>query len=566
MSLMFPRPLLVSTLLGCSLNGALAQAPQASSADDLLIPYTVTANDTLIGLNRTLFARPEAWKEVALSNHLTNSNRIAPGQVLMVPARLLHSKQVPATLATVYGDVRIAGKPATVGMLLQVGEAIRTGASSSAVVVLADGSHVKLAPDSEGRLDEQRRFQVKATAAAIDDGLVAASLRLLSGSIEVLASKVLRARPLEVATPTAVIGVRGTSYRVRDGKASLTTAGGADDSSATEVLEGKVHVQVGVSDALQADVPAGFGAPLAAGKAPVVVQLPPAPDLSTVPASFERLPLRFDVPGTTALRVQVADDAAFDHLQVDLVVPAGTPVSIPGLADGAWHLRVRRIGAEGLEGLDAVRDFTLGARPEAPALVEPPSGGKLAVGDVVLRWTKSVDAATYTVDVARDPAFQQLALHADGVHGEQVAFHPTGTAFGAADGIYWWRVVGMDAAGHHGAWTAPQSFVLRPRPRAPMGGVTPDGAAIELTWGGRAEDRTEVELARDADFHDLLLHAEFAAPRGRLPLPASGRYHVHYRFVEPDGFKTPWSQDASLVVENSWRQPWEALMPEAPAK
>jgi hypothetical protein len=545
------RPHLLALAFLGAWSGAHA-APAAAPGDDLLLPYTVTTHDTLIGLNRALFAAPGVWREVSRINHLPDSNKIAPGQVLLVPARYLHNQVVPARVESAFGDVRIGDGPAASGATLAVGDTIRTGESGTAVVLLADGSHVKLAPNTQGRLDEQRRFQTKATAAAIDDGLVAASLRLVSGSIEVFASKVLRARPLEVTTPTAVIGVRGTAYRVHN-----------DAAPATEVLEGKVHAQVG-SDAAQAvDVPAHFGASLEAGRKPQVLPLPPAPDLSALPTQFDRLPLKLHVAGNTALRVQVADDTAFNHIQVDLHVGVGDDIRIPRLADGKWHLRVRRIGAEGLEGLDAVHDFQLRARPESPFLMEPPANAKLPVGDVTLRWTPMPEAARYAVEVARDAQFGQVALRDDNVRGEQLVFHPVATDFGAADGIYWWRVVSIDAGGRRGAWGDAQALVLRPTPRAPIGHLSPDGSAIELMWGGRPEDRVEVELARDPAYQQIAARGDFSAPSAHLARPAAGTYYAHYRFVEPDGFKTAWSGDVRIEVESDWRNFWHVFVPDS---
>jgi hypothetical protein len=563
-----PQPDRLAIAITLALAGALpvaraAPVPSTSPAspDDLLVPCTVTTHDTLIGLNRTLFTAPGAWKDVARINRLPDSNQIKPGQVLRVPARYLHSKVVPAQVLSVFGDVRIADRPAAAGAALDVGASIRTGEASSAVVQLADGSHIKLAPNSLGRLDEQRRFQVKATAAAVDDGLVAASLRLISGSVEVFASKVLRARPLEVSTPTAVIGVRGTVYRVRNDVTPATGAAGAVNVSATEVLEGQVHAQVGASAAQSADVPARFGAPLEDGRKPVVLPLPPAPDLSGVPPVFDHLPLKFHVPGAMRVRVQIANDTAFDHIQYDQHFDAGDEVYVPQLADGRWHLRVRAIGLEGLEGLDAVRDFQLLARPEAPFLTEPPAGGKRPVGDVTLRWTHNPDAAGFVVEVARDAKFEQVAQRDERVRTETTVFHPTDSAFGAADGLYWWRVLSVAADGRRGAWSEPQALVLRPTPRAPLGQVSPDGAAIELRWGGRPEDRAEAELASDAAFQHVVVRGDYETPGTRLPRPAPGTYFARYRFVEPDGFKTSWSAPVRIEVEGSWRQALHALLP-----
>jgi hypothetical protein len=554
-----PRPALLALMLATASSAAFA-APTPAVPDDTLLPYTVTPRDTLIGLNRTLLTTPGAWRDVARINRLSDANRLQPGQVLQVPARYLHSKVVPATLLSAFGDVRIEGKPASSGAAVNVGDTLRTGDASSAVVLLADGSHVKLAPDTEGRLDEQRRFQIKATAAAIDDGLVATSLRLLSGTVEVFASKVLRARPLEVSTPTAVIGVRGTVYRVRNDVTPATATSAELDASATEVLEGKVHAQVGAAAAQSADVPAHFGAPLEPGRKPEVLPLPPVPDLAGVPASFDQLPIRFHVPGSLPLHLQVADDAAFDRILLDLHADAGDDVRIPQLADGAWHLRARAVGPQGLEGLDALHDFTLRARPESPFLVEPPANAKLPVGDITLRWTPSADAARYAVEVARDAQFTQLALRDEQVHGETLVFHPADSDYGAADGVYWWRVVSVDAGGRRGAWGDAQALILRPTPRVPQARLSPDGTAIELDWGGHPDDRVEAQIAGDAGFRQVVARGEFATPRGRFARPGSGAYFARYRFVEPDGFKTSWSAAARVDIPSNWHQAWRALL------
>jgi hypothetical protein len=139
---------------------------------------------------------------------------------------------------------------------------------------------------------------------------------VLRGSVEVFATKVLRARPLEVVTPTAVVGVRGTRFRVGFDEA-------ANSASRVEVVEGEVHFDA-ATRSTGTDVPAGFGSATdAAGIPPRVVKLLDAPDLSTLPTRFERPLVRFALPAeTTALRVQLAADAAFDRIVVD---PAWAP-------------------------------------------------------------------------------------------------------------------------------------------------------------------------------------------------------------------------------------------------
>jgi hypothetical protein len=183
------------------------------------------------------------------------------------------------------------------------------------------------------------------------------------------------------------------------------------------------------------------------------------------------------------------------------------------------------------------------------------------VGSVALRWTHNPDAASFVVEVARDAKFTQLALSDDHVRGETVDFHPTDSAFGAADGLYWWRVLSVAADGRRGAWSEPQALVLRPTPRAPLGQVSPDGAAIELRWGGRTEDRAEAELATDDAFAQVVVRGDYETPGARLPRPAPGTYFARYRYVEPDGFRTAWSAPVKIEVESSWHRALRALLP-----
>lgn len=533
-----PRPLALPVMLAlaASLVHA-APAPQEPTLD-----YTVESRDTLIGLGQGLLVSPGAWTEVAKLNALPNPNRIQPGQVLKVPTRLLRSAQVPAKLVSVEGDVRIDDQAAKVGDNVQPGQRLSTAASSSAVLQLGDGSRVRLSPASDTQLGENRRYQLKAgQAGSVEEGLFASTMRLVKGSVDVLATKVLRAKPLEVVTPTAVIGVRGTEYRVH-------TEAVANASTRTEVLEGRVRAD---NTSAGADVPAGQGAALRPGSAPVVVALQAAPNLTSLPERFERPLVRFGLAGETLpLRVQVAADAGFERIVRDERVAAGGEARIAGLQDGQWHLRVRRVDNLGIEGLNATRAITLKARPEPPASLAPRAQAKFPVGPVALAWAENTEASQYRVEVARDAAFSQVAWRSDDVTG-------AGTSVPLTEaGTYHWRLASVRAGGDRGPWGDAQNFELRPLPTPPQGGVRRDGG-IELSWSGRAEDRQQVELALDPGFTEVTAKAELTKSFWSLPSPdRPGTYYFRYRSVEPDGFVSPWSSTLKLEVPRDWRFLW----------
>ncbi len=551
-----PRPisLLVCLTALCTAAWSADPPPQAADSEPVIL-YTVVEHDTLIGFARDLLVDPQAWPAVARLNKLANPNVIRPGQVLRVPSRLLRSTPVVARLVSVEGEVSLSSIPATVGAEIQAGQELATGANGSAVVELADGSRVKVAPASSAGLDESARFSVRrpaavttvsATTGTPDDGWFAGTMRLVKGSIEVFATKVLRAKPLEVRSPTAVVGVRGTTFRVR--LPEDTTTG-----TLSETLEGQVMVSPTSTPEVAAVVAAGFGAATSATGAPTVRALLPAPDLSTVPEHFERPLVRFAMPSESRpLQVQVAADASFDRIVSDQRVEAGSDVRIAGLADGAWHVRARRIDDIGLQGIDAARPFVLKARPEPPATVMPRPRAKLQVGNIEFAWAENVEATRYELEVLPEggaaPAAQRRT-----VMGARAQIQLD------AEGSYRWRLASVRADGDQGPWSDAQAFELRAMPAPPTGAA--DNGKLQFNWGGRPQDKQQIELARDAEFTQIFARADLQSTEWTLPNPGPGTYYFHYRSIEPDGYVSGWSSTLKVEVKRDWSYIWMLLLP-----
>jgi len=199
-----------------------------------------------------------------------------PGQVLQIPTRLRRARPVPANLVSSNGDMRVGNATAVEGSALPEGQTVQTGPGGSAVVELADGSRLRLPPSSSAKVIASQNLGARPTDAGSPStansgparaGRLAGALRVLSGSVEVFAAKVLRAKPLELVTPTAVVGVRCTGFRV-----GFTEA--ANGSTRVEVVEGQVRFDVSAKPA-GANVAASFGsATNAAASPPRVVKRP----------------------------------------------------------------------------------------------------------------------------------------------------------------------------------------------------------------------------------------------------------------------------------------------------
>jgi hypothetical protein len=534
------RPLRHALALAC-LAGATAAAAQ-----EAVLEYRVSERDTLIGLSETVFVSPQAWREIARLNRLPDPNRIRPGQVLRVPARLMRTRVLPVRVTSAVGEVRVGNELVQSGAALAEGQSLQTGANGSAVLALADGSRVRVPPSSLAEIVASRGPGVTDADASrlAADGWFTGVLRMLRGSVEVLAAKLKRSQPLEVTTPTAVVGVRGTQYRVGlDGESGATRS---------EVLDGQVKLE-SAQRSVGTDIPAGFGAAIdASAKPPVPARLLPAPDLTAMPERFERPLVRFALPAQQeTVRVQVAQDADFERIVNDQKVGAGSDVRIAGLDDARWFLRARRLDGQGIEGYDAVRPFVLKARPEPPATNTPRPGGKQSLGPVEFNWSPNLEAKSVRLQVAGDAAFTQIVAEREGLTGTSEKIELGGP------GVYHWRIASTRADGDKGPFGDAQRFELRPLPEPPQGGMGPDGKSITLAWSGRSEDTQHVELARDPGFREIVAQADLRAPEWTLPRPSSGgTYYFRYRSIEPDGFVGPYSATLVIEVPRDWRFLW----------
>ncbi|MCJ0762469.1 FecR domain-containing protein [Variovorax terrae] len=337
-----PRSLLAAILIA---SGSAAWAAEPS------LPYTVRPSDKLIVLAREMLHRPSDWNEVARFNKMKDPNFIKPGQRLEIPLRLLRSAPAAGTLVSAEGDVQLGGSAAATGSAIGEGSRLQVGANSSAVVELHDGSRVKLLPNTLAEVVTSRDYALRDASASGSSNWFSGLIRLSQGAIETLASKVARrAAPLQVETPTSLVGVRGTEFRVAYDNS-------AERLARTEVTEGLVRADNPAQQS-GADLPQGTGAVInPAQKAVNVVQLLRAPDLAGVPAEVQLPQGLWPLPsleGASSFRVQVASDAKFDKIVRDLKA-AGPGVELAGLTPGDWYARVRGIDGQGLEGFDAVK-------------------------------------------------------------------------------------------------------------------------------------------------------------------------------------------------------------------
>ncbi len=523
----------VSWALATDAVGAAAATP-----GEAVFSYTTVQGDTLIGLGRRFLVEPGQWPELARLNSVQKPNRMPRGTVLRIPLRLMATESAPAVVTAVSGDARAAGKtgdaPLVVGQAVPEGTELRTG-DGNITVRLVDGTVLRLRAASRLQIEESNRVP---RAGVVRSGVV-----LQQGQIEVQARPAAAGRPgFRVGTPTGVLGVRGTEFRVHVESAAGATRG--------EVLEGAVSATGAAAQPGQL-VKAGFGVVVdGAGRVAPPVQLLPAPNLSQLPALQERPLVRFSLPavfGATGFRAQVAREAGFDQVLTE-VQTASNELRIGDLADGDYVLRVRGVDANGLQGLDADHRFRLKARPEPP-LPQAPAPRAVIVGDrVELAWTSNPQASSYRVQLSRSNDFSAPLRDLRGQTAGTLALA------GLAPGSYFWRLASERSAADQGPFGAINQFELRllpPAPGAPQVGVGDQG--LRLAWEGAPGQTFELQLARDPAFTAIALQRTTDTPTLDVPLPGSGRFFVRVRARDADGYVGPYSTPQQFDIPNCLR-------------
>ena len=420
-----------------------AQAQPQTRPEEPSLPYTVKPSDKLIKLSREMLVSSQAWPEVAKYNQLKNPNLIFPGQKLNIPLRHLKSKPSTGKVISADGDVTLGGNATQPGAAIGDGSQLKTGINSSAIIELGDGSRVKIMPNSLAQVVINRDYTMRDSSASGSTNWFSGLMRLSTGALEALASKATnRATPLQIETPTSLVGVRGTEFRVAFDDPAINPS----QAARTEVIEGKVRAENPAQQS-GADLPMGTGAVVKPAEKEIkVVILLPAPDLTNTPAEVLKPLGAWPMPmlaGASAYRVQVSSDEKFDKIVRNLKVESGN-ANLADLANGNWFARVRGIDEVGLEGFDTVKLILVKDGQWRVSY----SSMNLSGGQTVLSWIGQQSngqpfvGSGYSAVVARDEALKDVVTT-----GKEISGGSTKLSLGdLKPGVYFIRLRGQQAA------------------------------------------------------------------------------------------------------------------------
>jgi hypothetical protein len=529
----------------CVLGTATAAVAPPEPAGEFV--YVVQRGDTLIALQQQLLRPDLNWRALQKLGRVADPRRLQPGTRLAIPLAWLRDQATTAEVLHVHGQAWLdrpgaPRQPLQAANELRSGDRIQTEAQSSVSVRFADGSRSLIGPVSVVQLEQLAR-----TGPA---GPLNSTLRLDSGQIDTRVTPGRPAPRFELRTPVVNLGVRGTDFRAR-----------VDDTrTLAEVLQGRVAVG-------PQPVDAGFGVSANARGVSPPQALSAAPDLSATPELVERLPLQLPLPQTApsggaraVYRAQVFDASQPDLLVLDGVFDTAQADWLQSPPDGRYELRLRQRDAQGIEGLDARRLFTLKARPEPPFALQPRAGAKLLDDAVTLAWSRHPQAGSYRVQVATNPGFEPLHAGRDGLVATELTLS-------LAAGRWHWRVASVRADGDTGPWGDAQTFEREERPPPPPPPSAPpalpprpvaDGVMLSWSASPLAGVQYQVQVARDSAFATPLLDETTPSTELLLARPPPGTYWVRVRAVGADGRAGSFGAAQVVDVPRPW--PWWWLL------
>ncbi len=507
----------------------------AALADDWI--YTVRPGDTLWNLCDIHLSSTKYREPLQRHNNISDPLSIKAGTRLKFPIAWLIHQPATALVTALEGEARLVSasdgstRPLANNTRLFSGDRVITGADGNLNILFADGSELLVLSGSEIVMDSLSAYDTT--------GMIDTRVRLQGGRVDtrVKPSKGPGSR-FYIITPAAVAAVRGTRFRV--------SADTDKPLARSEVTEGKVDVSG--SGAAQL-VPAGFGTVTEAGKPPQAPrELLPAPDLSPLPALFDRLPLQFtwgSVKNARGYRLQVATSRRFDRLLADSISQQQTATA--DLPDGEYVLRVRAIDKDRLEGLNAMRAFTVKARPEPPALLGP--------GEVVLArdmpdftWSSTPADSAWHFQLARDAQFNELLANLSVLH--QPHFRPEQPL---TEGEFFWRVATYTEEDGRGPFGDARNFSIR----LPLPGPEPappqiSDSEIAFHWQSvAAAAQYHFQLADDPEFDNLFTERTVSAAHLVIPLPAAGRYYFRVRTLDEHAIAGPYGTSQEFIVQSA---------------
>ncbi|GGC56203.1 FecR domain-containing protein [Marinobacter halophilus] len=511
-------------------GSASAQPQQTSSAPEWI--YTLRSGETLTDIAQMLLTDRINLNQLVQHNNLTGDATLSGGEQIRIPLSWLKRQPKPATASSVSGNVlHVSGNsgqksPLTENSIIRVGDEV-ISAAGTATIVLADGSELRMSPNSRLIFNQLTQYG-KA-------GMADTRLRLQRGEVHTRIKPVMEdGSRFEIETPSAVAAVRGTVFSMQ------TSANG----SSVQVTEGVVDFgQPGQTRR----VPAGFGASVStSGSEPMSIRrLPPAPGLNPIAPVLKRLPaeLSWQPNGANRYRVNIFEEDGGAWLQSKDTAEARFDIS--QLDNGRYEIQLAALDQHGIIGMPAVASVEVDLQARTPDLISPEEGEGVNDDMPEFLWQLNGTNEVARVEIAEDEEFQRLITASE--------WAPDNRALPArplSPGQYFWRVV-SEAGGNSVATSSTRTLVVNGTlPPVRIISINYIDSQVRVFWEkvDTAKDY-RLQLAEEPAFNNIIKEANVADTTAALRLIPGRRYFVRVKALSDGPLASRWGPGRELYLD-----------------
>jgi len=529
---LFLIALLHSTSAQAQLPLAMGSGVHASSSGTALAEwvYTLQKGDSVQQLATQLLAPPHNAQQLLKHNSLNNALLPVAGEQVRIPMDWLKRQPQPARATSVSGLVQLLTgngqrRPLTVNTLIRAGDELLSG-SGSATITLAEGSEIRLSPNSRLAFSRMTQFG--------KPGMIDTRLRLNRGEVFTRVKDVVSGGSrFEIETPSATAAMDGTQFAIQ------ANAGG----TGLQVMNGQVQFgQQGRS----VEVPAGYGAHVATqpGGDVRLHKLAPPPMVTGLPAVLRKLPAELQWQSLAKMhKLDIFDTAS--GRWVDSRTLAGDRFDISRLNNGRYEIQLAALDYQGIKGLPAIVPFSIDLQARAAKLLEPGDSATTTTNQPEFSWSLNGDSETAQIQISATAQFENLVAISEWAQQSEAKLSQS-----LSPGQYYWRVK-TEAGGDSTAISNIHSLIIDGSlPPVNIISVNYLDQQVRLFWESvETASKYRLQLSADPDFYPVIKEADIPGNTAGLRLIPGKRYFVRLKALSDGPLASRWGPARELYID-----------------
>jgi len=506
----------------------------ANSASDAVSEwtYTLKPGESFAEVANDLLAKSYSPGRLLQYNTIQNPATLGEGDRIRIPLSWLKRQPEPARATSVSGSVQlisgIDGRKTSLrkDTLIRVGDEVHSG-TGAATITLADGSEVRLSPDS--RLVFNRLTQYGKS------GMVDTRLRLNQGEVHTRVKPVIEGGArFEIETPSAIAAVRGTAFSLQTGP----------EGTSLQVTEGVVDF--GAPNQNQR-IPAGYSATVTNdGRSRLSIRkMPAAPVINPLTPVLTQLPaeITWQQSRATSYRLDIFETDS--GLWVESRKVSGNSFAVNHLDNGAYMIHLAALDQQGMAGMPGILPVEVNLQARTASLLTPENGGSVNDDMPEFRWTLNGENEVARVEIAEDETFGSLIATSE--------WAPETTALPSrplSPGQYYWRVV-TEAGGNSVATSQPRKLIVNGTlPPVRIISINYIDSQVRVFWQKvDTASSYRMQLAEEPGFNNIIKEATLPDTTAALRLIPGRRYFVRLKALSDGPLQSRWGPGRELYLE-----------------